>query len=238
MSSLIEGEPGFVLHARQYKEHSLLIEAFSLNYGRISLTARSAKKRNSRLKALLQPFTPLTLSLLKGRSDLWMLQDCAQAGELIKLEVPELFCGTYVNELLYYLLKHFDPAPELFGLYLNVLHALEKRSDDMELQLRLFELSLLKQLGLALDFHLSSGGRFKENELYGFDINTGFFPSSGALQYSFKGRELNALAQERFEETQVLQTLKALTRQCLSALLGPKKLLSRELYRSYIKTMH
>lgn len=237
MSSLIESEPGFVLHARQYKEHSLLIEAFSLNYGRISLTARSAKKQSSRLKALLQPFTPLTLSVLKGRSELWMLQDCSQSGASIQLEVPELFCGTYVNELLYHLLKHFDPAPELFGLYLNVLHSLEKHS-DVELQLRLFELSLLKHLGLELDFHLSSGSSFNENDLYGFDINTGFFRSSGAEQFSFKGRELNALAQERFDEEKSLLTLKTLTRQCLSALLGPKKLLSRELYRNYIKTTH
>ncbi len=44
----LDGEPGFILHTRPYKEHSLLVELFTLNYGRLSAVARLSNKVASR----------------------------------------------------------------------------------------------------------------------------------------------------------------------------------------------
>lgn len=236
MSSLIEGEPGFVLHARGFREHQSLIDAFSLNYGRISFVVRLSKKLNFKYKALLQPFTALKLSLLQGRSELWQLQDCVQSGAAFPLQVPELFCGTYVNELLYYLLKRHDPAPQLFAAYLTVLRDLSTDGGH-ERSLRLFELTLLQHLGQGIDFHAADGGQFEAAGRYAFQVGVGFFTSTAADHSGFPGAVLNQAASGQYQDPRVLSVLKTLTRQCLAELLGPRQIVSRELYRSYINTL-
>ncbi len=237
MSSLIEGEPGFVLHVRSYKEQQSLIEAFSLHYGRIGMVMRPARKSDFRYQALLQPFTALKLSLRQGRSDLWQLQDCVQSGEAFSLPVPALFCGTYINELLYYLLQRHDPAPQLFAAYLSALRALSADDGSSELSLRLFELMLLQHLGLSIDFHQSDGRQFAADCFYTFQAGSGFALSPAEDRSAFPGALLNQAAAGQYQAPGVLLMLKALTRQCLAGLLGSHKIVSRELYRSYIHSL-
>ena len=45
---------GFVLHRRAYRDSSLLVEAFTREYGRIALIARGARRARSRDAAALQ----------------------------------------------------------------------------------------------------------------------------------------------------------------------------------------
>ena len=54
-------EPGYVIHRRLWRETSLQVDVFTLNYGRVDLIARGANTRKSPLKAQLQPFQPLLL---------------------------------------------------------------------------------------------------------------------------------------------------------------------------------
>jgi DNA repair protein RecO (recombination protein O) len=55
-------EPAYILHARPYRESSLLLEILSQVNGRIGLVARGARGARSRWKNMLQPFRPLLLS--------------------------------------------------------------------------------------------------------------------------------------------------------------------------------
>ena len=40
----LDGEPGVILHTRPYKENSLLVELYTLNYGRISAVTKLSKR--------------------------------------------------------------------------------------------------------------------------------------------------------------------------------------------------
>ena len=52
----IEGEPGFVLHVRPWRETSLLVEVLSAHHGRVGLLARGlSSPRRQPLRAALQP---------------------------------------------------------------------------------------------------------------------------------------------------------------------------------------
>ena len=64
----LDGEPGFILHTRPYKEHSLLVELFTLNYGRLSAVARLSNKVASRSAGIYQPLIPLKMTLKQSRS--------------------------------------------------------------------------------------------------------------------------------------------------------------------------
>jgi len=39
----VEQQPGFVLHARAWRETSLLVEAFTRDHGRVGLVARGVR---------------------------------------------------------------------------------------------------------------------------------------------------------------------------------------------------
>ena len=65
-------QSAFLLHQRPYRETSLLLEVFSLEYGRLGLVARGVRRSKAGLRALLQPFRPLLLSW-SGRGELMSL---------------------------------------------------------------------------------------------------------------------------------------------------------------------
>lgn len=234
-----EAEPGFILHAREYRENSRLLEVFSLNYGRLTLMARLGKK-TVKPQALLQPFCPLRLSFIKGRGDIYQLRGYNRAGAALQLQVPQIFCAAYINELLYYLLKPADPSPALFASYLSTLRALEgKIETEAESALRSFELQLLSHLGFGLD--LQAIAALDPAALYSFSLSAGFMRQDheAASELTlYPGALLRRLAlaalSGKVMERELLLCLKQLNRSALQQILGRRQLKSRQLYLDYL----
>ena len=61
----VEGQPAYVLHARPWRETSLIVELLSRDHGRIAVVARGVQgaKRHP-LRAALQPLQHLRLDFL------------------------------------------------------------------------------------------------------------------------------------------------------------------------------
>ena len=55
-------EDAYVLHTYPYKETSLIVEAFSRKFGRVSLLARGARRPRSAMRGVLLSFQALSLS--------------------------------------------------------------------------------------------------------------------------------------------------------------------------------
>ncbi|MEO8672458.1 MAG: DNA repair protein RecO [Tahibacter sp.] len=145
----VEQQSGYVLHARPYRETSLLLDCISVDHGRVALVARSvrcAKPRFSR--AVLQPFVPLELGWVGG-GDLATLSAAESAGPALPLTGQALVCAIYINELVLRLLPRHDPLPDFFPCYVGALHGL---SDGIShaWTLRRFERDLLACIGYAL----------------------------------------------------------------------------------------
>ena len=87
-------QPAFILHRRPYRDSSLLLEAFSRESGRLGLVAHGAASSRSRLKGVLQPFTPLLLSW-SGDGDLLYLRDIF--GELFERRQAHKCCAIEVD---------------------------------------------------------------------------------------------------------------------------------------------
>ena len=62
MSGRVNHQPIFLLTALPWRENSLRVEAFSRDFGRVSLLARSARTRGSELRGVLLPFVPISAS--------------------------------------------------------------------------------------------------------------------------------------------------------------------------------
>ena len=160
----VAGQPGFVLHSYPYKETSLIVEVFTREYGRVPLIAKGAKRPHSQLRGVLQTFQPLQLGW-SGKSEVRTLTNAEWVGGLLPLERSALLCGFYLNELLVKLLARDDPHPVLFDHYVSALNQLA-HDEPAAIVLRQFELTLLKETGVAASFsHVAGSGEPVEPDL-------------------------------------------------------------------------
>jgi DNA repair protein RecO (recombination protein O) len=236
MSAKIELQPAWVLHARPYQNSSLLVDFFSLDFGRLRAVARGARRAGSRTRALLQPFHPLLITLA-GRHELKTLTAVESSHGDLSLQGTRLFSGLYLNELLVRLLLSQEAHPDLYRSYQQAIIALSAERDVASI-LRRFELSLLQTLGygLNLDVDCRTGEPITAQGHYLFLEEEGFerlatasdLPSRALV--TFTGAELCALRRCDFSEAAHGRAALRLTRLALQRLLGDKPLASRELF--------
>lgn len=220
-------QPGFVLHQRAFRETSLLLDVLTKEYGRISLVARGIRKNKSRLKPLLQPFTPLFISW-QGKSELKGLTEAEGQGLAFPLKGRALLSGFYLNELVIRLLPKHDPHPELYTIYQHTLLELANLA-LLPKTLRLFEKKMLDILGYG-----AFNCVFKEDKFYHFDPELGFKECSiEGTENSisiFNGKSLKSIAEEKLEGSDILRDAKRLMRIAIMSLLGSQSLHSRKLF--------
>lgn len=238
MSARIELQPAWVLHARPYQNSSLLVDFFSLDFGRVRAVARGARRAGSRSRALLQPFQPLLISLV-GRQELKTLSAVEGSHGALSLQGTRLFSGLYLNELLVRLLQGQEAHGDLYRSYQQAIIALSAERDVASI-LRRFELSLLESLGYGLNLEvdcrtgepITAQGHYLFLEDEGFEQIAHVSDLSSRAHVIFSGAELCALRHCDFPEAAHARAALRLTRMALQRLLGDKPLASRELFLS------
>ncbi|MFV9989078.1 MAG: DNA repair protein RecO [Coxiella endosymbiont of Dermacentor nuttalli] len=223
-------EPAFIIHRRPYSNTSLILEFLTLNYGRVSALARSARGLKSRYKGRLELFFPFLISW-SGRTDLKFLGKVELNGIPYLLEGKSLLCGFYLNELILRLLHPGDPDNYLFQHYKNTLDQLSK--GDIDASLRSFEKRLLEQLGygLPLEHDIKRNTPFEEDQFYQYIPEQGFILCKKSRELNvFSGKSLLALREEVFFNVDLLKEMKRLMRLALGRLLGKNLLKTWELF--------
>jgi DNA repair protein RecO (recombination protein O) len=233
----IDLQPAYVIHRRPYRDSSVLLDAFTPEYGRVGLVARGVRRasRGSSKAALLQPFRPLLVSF-SGRGELKTLVAVEPAQGSLALHGERLLSGMYVNELLVRLLHHNDAHPLLFAAYSAALEELGGVA-PLDAILRRFELRLLEDLGYRLELVVDARSRtpVRADQWYRYDPGVGLVASlevsSGPQTAVFAGRDLLAMGAGDFTGS-ARGAAKRLLRAALAVHLGDKPLRSRELFPS------
>ncbi len=229
----VEANQGYVLHRRDYRETSLLLEVFSFAYGRVALVARGARRRRTPRFCPLQPFRPLQVGWV-GRGDLVTLTSAEECGPGIQLMGRKLLSGMYLNELLMRLLLRHDPHPELFVAYGQTLGLLGQAAQE-EPVLRLFEKRLLEELGygLVLEREAETGALIQGDAVYYYQSGKGpvLAKPVSAPSVRIHGRTLTSLRESVLDEPLVLRELKVLMRFLLAPLIGERPLQIRQLFQ-------
>ena len=226
-------EPAFVLHARAFRETSLLLELLTREHGRIGAVARGARSAKSRWRNRLQPFRPLLVGW-NQRGELGTLTGAEEVATLPPLKGEALMCGLYVNELLIRFLHRSDPHPGVFSAYQALLGALSAGEPTQPL-LRVFERDLLQDVGLGLQLDHEAGG---ERELapatrYEYLPESGAVPRANETESDHplvSGEALIALRTGQINDSQQRE-LKLLMRRLIRYHLGDKPLASHDLFR-------
>lgn len=217
----VEQQPAFVLHARPYRETSLLVECLTRDHGRIGLVARGVRKERARLqRAQLEPFQRLELDLiLKG--ELATLRTAEAVGVVMRLTGAAGFSGLYLNELVVRLTARQDPNPELFAHYERTLRRLAA-GEPLAWTLRRFERDMLESLGYALqlDSNAFDGEPLEPALSYFYDPEAGVIPGRQGDQRAIRGLDLLALRDDEAPDAAGLASLRRMMRHVITFHLG------------------
>jgi len=226
MRSRIEFEPAYLLAQRPYRESSQLLEIFTRSHGRVGLVARGARGPRSKLRGVLQLFSPLLLSWTES-GELGTLIAAEADGATVNLSGERVFHGWYINELLLKLTERHDPQPWLYRDYIMALAELP--GSGGEAALRVFEKRLLSEMGYALPLtpELEPARRYR------FDLEQGatLVAAEGDAD-SYAGASLIALFEERMETREALRDARKLLRAALQRQLAGRELETPRLLRS------
>lgn len=233
----VEGQSSYVLHGRSYRETSLLLEIFSLDYGRLTLIAKGIKGPGKKSGNILQPYQKLKLSW-QGKSELKTCTRAEPDGPAVNLSSNALIAAFYLNELIIKLLHKHEAHSELFNAYHEAIKGLEDRSIDLQVILRIFEKKLLGCLGYGLILNHDIDSSPIDTQLYYYYLaNSGpqlKKPSSGDY-VQLSGQTLVDMDNETLKNPASLREAKTLMRYLISKQMDHQPLASKALYKAYLK---
>lgn len=164
-----------VLRQVHYKESDLILTLLTQDLGKLTVSARGSRRKNSALAAGCQLlcWSEMVLYEFQGR---WQVKEATAQRQFSGLrdELERLALGCYFGELAELLALEGEPAPQTLALTLNSLHMLDRQPDyPVALVKAAFELRLMciagytpSVMGCAVcgknleegQFHLREGG--------------------------------------------------------------------------------
>lgn len=216
----------YLLHSRPFQDDKVICELLTQDYGKVAVVAYQGKSAKSNKRALLQPFTPITVTI-KGKSQLKTASRIESAGKSWLLTGDYLYSGMYLNELQVKLLGEYIPVPDLFEQYKVSIEGLEQQR-PIEPILRQFENSLLEELGFGIDYSVLTS--FEEGICQ-------YIPEQGFVPVNIKSKapvlnvaHLLSIWHGHIDNAEVLYHYKLLMRQIIQHLLAGKPLNSRQFF--------
>ena len=144
----------YILHKRNYRESSLILDLLTEESMRLSAVLRGAR---SRRKLPIDLLTKFSISW-RGSGSLVTIISVEQVQQFV-IQGKPLFAMMYINELLMRTIKDRDVVDGVFADYEAVLSKLQCHKSDIHSILRSFERTLLCGLGFEMVFDTSTDGK-------------------------------------------------------------------------------
>ena len=129
-----------VLRGVDYKESDRILTLLTQDMGKVTVSARGCRKKNSPLSAGCQLlcWSEFVLFQYQGR---WTVKECSALREFrgMRTDLEKFALGCYFAEVAELLSVEELPSPELLSLTLNSLHALDRMSCPLALVKAAFE---------------------------------------------------------------------------------------------------
>jgi len=168
-----------ILDSRAYRESDVLLSVFTLDFGRLNLVVRGAKKSSSKMIGHLEPLTRAKIMIIKGRGFDYIggaLGENSFQG--IREDLNKLFYAGKIISLFSRLVKEGEKDKRLFLLLNHYLELIDKdlnfNKDEGELFFLKFSLSFLSEIGYKPEMGTCLRCRQKlEKGLNYFDLQAG-----------------------------------------------------------------
>ena len=141
---------GLILRETPYKESSKILTILTSGHGKLTVTARGAIRRNSKLAAVTGLLAFSEMTLFQNR-DRWTMTEARSIEQFIGLrsDLTLLSLASYFAELVEAVADEDSPNPELLPLCLNALFALSEELKSADYVKPAFELRLMAASGFA-----------------------------------------------------------------------------------------
>lgn len=228
---ITDGLSAWLLHQRPAKNTTT--QVFLLTRERGLVRAYCQGGRSPKKRAILQPFTPLWLSINERSYGTYVKQvEIAQTSEWLHGE--NLLAGMYINEVLYRALKPDVPEPMLYETYEHTLRALVRCTQRMQLEiiLRKFERNLIHLSGYQISYteEADTACAILDDKYYAFVPGEGFVLIHNTHQ-GFLGAHILAIAADVWTDVEVVKTAKYIMRRGIHHLLDGAVIETRALYQ-------
>ncbi len=139
-----------VLREVNYKEADKLLTVLTPEQGKLTVSARACRRKNSRIAAASQllVYSEMTLYQFQGR---WAIREAntEQLFRTVREDIVKLSLASYFSELTELTTQEDVATPEVLSLMLNSLYALDRLDKPLELVKAAFELKLMSLSGFA-----------------------------------------------------------------------------------------
>ena len=135
---------GLVLRETPYKETSKILTVLTADAGKITVSAKGARRRGSKLAPVAQLLTFSDMTLFESR-DRWTLTEgrTVELFEGLRMDIAPLALGSYFAQLLETVSDEDAPDPGILSLGLNALYLLSEGKRPPETVKPVFELRLM-----------------------------------------------------------------------------------------------
>ncbi len=217
----------YVLHAKAFRENSLICELLSDVNGRITAMVHKTKYSNP-----YQLFTRLQLDLKQGHGELYFVNKVEASDDGFPYVGSAFNSACYINELIVKLLKQTVDPSSVFYCYERALQGL-RNNEDIEPTLRRFEHQLLNEMGVLPEFSYcgETGEPLQEGRFYQYQANIGFIDAYTTKKPRFLASVLSKIEQENWQDPSVLKQAKWLMRELIHVQLNGQVLKSRDLFK-------
>lgn len=140
-----------VTRAVPYKESDMIVTLVSVEYGKLTATARGCLKPNAKLRYAAAPMN-FGDYVLSGRNGRYVITDCSQIEAFLPVtyDLEKYYAGILTLEVLQKLSE--EPQPQLFVHAIETLNDLAYSDKDTDTVVTHFLLKTLECNGNALDF--------------------------------------------------------------------------------------
>ena len=163
-----------VLREVRYKEADRILTLLTESEGKITVKARGAYRKNSKISAATQQLTYSEMTLFGNRGR-WTVNEASvkEAFSGLRTDMELLSLGSYFAECVDAFSMEEQPEPELMQLVLNSLYALSRKLYSPEHIKAAFELRLMCICGYAPELSICSGCGCQEPEEPVLSIDSG-----------------------------------------------------------------
>jgi DNA repair protein RecO (recombination protein O) len=148
----LEKATALVVRTSDWSETSRIATLWSREFGRFRVLAKGGRRLKSNFDVALDLLTVCRIVFIRktsGGLDLLTESRAEERFPKLRHELPALYGGYYVAELLSDLTSDFDPHPELFDAALTTLRELGGLGQLTGQRVMAFELTLLGELGYS-----------------------------------------------------------------------------------------
>ena len=152
MSELVKCN-GIVLAEHPYGEYDKMLTVLTAENGKITVSAKGAKRTTGRFLACSQIFCYSTMQLFRGRSEIYTLNDASLINSFygLRSDLDRLLAASRIAKLTTQVAQSEFGDDALMRLLLNTLHFLSKGERDTGLLECIFKIRMVSDQGFFDD---------------------------------------------------------------------------------------